>query len=163
MKRKCAYTGKDSFCTDKPLHSTVAGSELHNWANAMPCSIEYKESKKDDIPNDTEIKIFEVFYLLEIARLKVRYLELKYNKTKENSILKEIELQIYQVNDLELRLQILQESNNSRKPAKKTGLGQKNRAKKKNEEIEAAIAVKNTIENDEKLIEKMLKSKKILF
>jgi hypothetical protein len=163
MRRKCIYTGKESLCRDKPMPNNLAGDEIHNWANAVPCSLEYKESKKDQMPNDIEAKIFETFYLLEIARWKVRYLELKYEQNKQKETLKELELQIYQVNDLELKLEILQQSNNSRKPIKKTGFNQKIKQQKKDEQIDKIITVEEVAKQDEKLIENMLKNKKILF
>jgi uncharacterized coiled-coil protein SlyX len=134
MKRKCAYTGKDSFCTDKPLPSQVAEQEIHNWTNALPCSIEYKESKQGQSINDIELKIHETFYLLEIARFQVKFLE---NKLKE-----------------------LQDSNNTRTPIKKTGASQKNKEKKKEDQIQAAIAVKDEIKSAEQKIEELLKNKK---
>lgn len=136
-KRKCAYTGKDSFCSDKPLPSEVAEQEIHNWTNNLPCAVEYKESKKNQLPNDLEAEIHETFYLLEITRWKVKYLEIKLAK--------------------------LQEVNNTRPSIQKTGIAKKNREqdkeKKKNAEIEAANLIKETIDNDSKKIEEMLKKK----
>jgi len=133
-KRKCAYTGQESECTDKALYKDFAEEEIHNWTNSIPCSISYKESKKDLFPTDIEAEIHETFYLLEIYKWKVKYLEKK--------------------------LSTLQEKNNSRTPTEKTGVAQKNKEKKKQKEIESAIAIKEIAEDNESKIDTFLENKK---
>jgi hypothetical protein len=134
MKRNCAYTGKDSMCTDKVLPAEIAEQEIHNWTNKLPCSLEYKESKTDDFPTDMEAEIQETFYLLEIARWKVKFLEEKLKK--------------------------LQSENNKRKPIKKTGVAKKNKEIKKQKEIEVAQTVKEIVSDNEDKIEEFLNQKK---
>jgi phosphoenolpyruvate carboxylase len=134
MKRKCAYTGKESLCTDKVIPRELSDEEIHNWTNSLPCSIEYKESKGADFPNDLEAEIHETFYLLEIYRWKVKYLEKK--------------------------LEILQQQNNTRRPIKKTGAAQKKKEKAKEKQIEAAIKEKQIVEDNSLKIEEFLNTKK---
>jgi hypothetical protein len=133
-KRKCAYTGKESLCTDRVMPKEMAQEEIHNWTNNLPCSIEYKESKAGDLPNDLEADIHETFYLLEIARWKVRFLEQK--------------------------LARLQEINNTRKPVKKTGVSQKNKQVQKEKQIETAITIKEVEESNSLKIDEFLENKK---
>lgn len=134
MKRDCAYSGVESTCQDKALPSYLGEDVAHNWVNSLPCSIVYKESKAGELPTDQEAEIHETFYLLELARWKVKYLELKLAK--------------------------LQKENTSRKPQIKTGVGKKNKEKKKDKEIEAARAIHDVMEDNGPKIDEFLTSKK---
>jgi hypothetical protein len=134
MKRNCAYTGKDSLCKDNILPRDVIEDEIHNWANGLPSSIEYKESKGSDFPTDLEMDIHETFYLIEITRVRLKYLEKKLEK--------------------------LQAQNNERKPIQKTGAKQKKKEKIKQKQIETAIVEKEIVEDNSSKIEEYLNNKK---
>jgi hypothetical protein len=137
MKRNCIYTNNESSAKDKVIPTDLAGEESHNWANSAPISTEYKESKGADIPSDLEMEINEVFKLLELSRLKVKYYELKLLKLQE-------------------------ENSNRRPPIKKTG---KTKEIKKQKDMEKAEVIKNVIEANEGKIEEVLEKRKskILF
>lgn len=76
--RKCIYTGLDAQAKDNVIpKSELNLNELHNWANKAPVSLRYKEVKSNRMPNDLEILANETFHLLELAKLKVLYLENK--------------------------------------------------------------------------------------
>jgi len=137
MKRKCAYTGNESECTDKVLPSIEAGEEVHNWTNALPSSRDYKDSKAGEMPTDIEAEIHETFYLLELARWKVKFLEDKLSK--------------------------LQANNNSRQPVKKTGAAKKNKEKIKEKQIETAKVIHDIMEDNESKIDNFLLQKKKIF
>lgn len=130
-KRKCVYTNNESDCLDKVIPS----EETHNWTLKVPCSTIYKESKGNDLPTDLEMEIHETFYMLELYRVKVKYLEAKLLKLQE-------------------------ENKGSRKPIKKTGAAKKNREKIKDNQIEASIAIKEIMEDNEPKIEELLETRK---
>ena len=136
-KRNCAYSGKESECTDKVMPSDLSGSESHNWTNTLPSSREYKDSKAGSLPTDMEAEIHETFYLLELARWKVKFLENK--------------------------LSILQRENNSRQPVKKTGAAKKNKEKIKEKQIETAKVIHEIVEDNESKIDNFLLQKKKIF
>lgn len=134
MKRNCAYTGKDSLCKDNIIPRDLIEEEVHNWTNGLPSSIEYKESKGSEFPTDLEMDIHETFYLIEITRVRLKYLEQK--------------------------LKRLQEQNMERKPIKKTGAKQAKKEKIKQRQIETAIVEKEIVEDNEDKIQEYLNSKK---
>jgi hypothetical protein len=131
MKRKCIYTNQDSDCLDKIIPS----EEVHNWTLKAPCSSIYRESKGNDLPTDLEMEIHETFYLLELSRVKIKYLEAKLLKLQE-------------------------ENKDSRKPIKKTGAAKKNKEKIKDKQIEASIAIKEIMEDNEVKIDELLEIRK---
>lgn len=134
MKRNCAYTGKDSLCKDNVIPRDLIEEEIHNWTNGLPSSIGYKESKASEFPTDLEMDIHETFYLIEITRIRLKYLEQK--------------------------LKRLQEQNTERKPIKKTGARQAKKEKIKQKQIETAIVEKEIVEDNSSKIEEYLNSKK---
>jgi hypothetical protein len=78
--RKCAYTGKDAESKDSVIPKKKLEQEIHNWTKEVPVCNEYKNEKTDRMPTDLEMDIQETFYLLELARMRVLYLENKLEK-----------------------------------------------------------------------------------
>jgi hypothetical protein len=74
MTRKCIYTGLEARCTDKVVPKK-GGDECHNWANSVPCSLEYKNFKEGRDPTETELMLNRAFKMLELAKLDVVYWE----------------------------------------------------------------------------------------
>jgi len=71
-KRKCIYTQKDAQCKDKVIpHGKM--EFYHNWANAVPCSLEYKEIKINKHPTELEFQIARAFYNEELALQEVEF------------------------------------------------------------------------------------------
>lgn len=134
MKRNCAYTDKESFCSDRILPKELAEDEVHNWAISMPASVDYKESKGGELPSDLEVEIHETFYLIELTKIRLKFLEKKLEK--------------------------LQQINPSRGPAPKSGAAQKNKEKIKKKQIEAAIVEKEIVEDNSSKIDEFLEKKK---
>lgn len=81
--RKCAYTGKVATSKDAVIPKKHLQNELHNWTKEVPVCNEYKNEKQDRMPTDHEMKIQETFYELELARMKVKYLENKLQNLQE--------------------------------------------------------------------------------
>lgn len=79
--RKCIYTNKDAFSKDGVMPKTP--ETLHNWANRAPIHPEYQKEKQGRLPTDLEMEANRLFYLLELARLDVAYLEAKLKETQE--------------------------------------------------------------------------------
>jgi hypothetical protein len=131
MKRKCIYTNEDSDCLDRIIPS----DEVHNWTLKTPCNSQYRESKGTEPPTDLEMEIHETFYLLELSKIKVKYLEVKL-----------------------LRLQ--EENKGNRKPIKKTGAAKKNKEKIKDKQIQASMAIKDILEDNEPKIQELLENRK---
>jgi len=70
----CVYTGRQSRVADY----TVNKKEIpHNWANKVPCNVEYRELKNGRPPTELELEANETFYLLELAKIRVKHYELK--------------------------------------------------------------------------------------
>ena len=90
MTRKCIYTGKEAGAKDYIVPKSKMGDEIHNWANAVPISLEYKAIKRDRMPNELELKAFDAFMKLETAKMKVLVYEsrLKDIQTEINKIVK---------------------------------------------------------------------------
>lgn len=79
-RRKCIYTGKEANYTDSVIPKKNDEAR-HNWANKVPANSEYKKNNR--IPTDLEMEASRLFYLLEIARNEVNYLELKLQAVQE--------------------------------------------------------------------------------
>lgn len=73
--RNCIYTGKKAGCTDKVIPKNE-GDEVHNWANSVPCNLEYKELIKGNrMPTELEMEASKAFQQLEIAKQQVNFWE----------------------------------------------------------------------------------------
>ena len=79
--RKCIYTNQDAVSKEGVLPKDQ--STLHNWANKAPISAEYQKKKQGRPPTDLEMEANRVFYLLELARLDVVYLEARLKEIQE--------------------------------------------------------------------------------
>jgi hypothetical protein len=55
---------------------------LHNWVNKAPISAEYQKKKQGRLPTDLEMEANRIFYMLELAKLDVAYLEAKLRETQ---------------------------------------------------------------------------------
>ena len=73
--RKCIYTGEEANSKEGVMPRDP--NTLHNWVNRAPTSAAYQQKKQGRLPNDLEMEANRVFYLLELARLDVAYLEAK--------------------------------------------------------------------------------------
>lgn len=87
--RKCVYTGLTAKCKDSLIPKNILGNEIHNWTSEVPCNIFYKEIKKEREPNELELMALEYFYLLEVAKIKVKYYEGKLREVQEKIGFKE--------------------------------------------------------------------------
>lgn len=81
-KRKCIYTNQEAMAKDRPL-VLGRGDSLHNWVNRAPVNSSYFESKKNRLPTDLEMEAHRLFYLLELAKFEVSYLEAKLQSVQE--------------------------------------------------------------------------------
>ena len=127
--RKCIFTGKDSNTKTKILEGEAQGEEKFNWTLNVPTCLEYKERKGEGMASDLEIDIHETFYLLELARMRVKHLENK--------------------------LESLQAKNNQteeEKPSKKS-------IHKKDRQIKQAIHEKEVVQATEEKLEKVLEKR----
>jgi hypothetical protein len=73
--RKCIYTGEEA--TSKSGVMPKEGDPAHNWANRAPVNSEYQKAKQGRLPTDLEMEANRLFYLMELAKLEVSYLEAK--------------------------------------------------------------------------------------
>jgi hypothetical protein len=80
--RKCIYTNKEAHSKDTLIPKN-RGDALHNWANRAPADAEYLKSKAGRLPTDLEMEAHRIFYLLELARLEVTYLEERLKDVQE--------------------------------------------------------------------------------
>jgi hypothetical protein len=80
--RKCIYTNKEATSKDTVIPKTC-GDALHNWANRAPVNSEYQESKQSRLPTDLEMEAHRLFYLLELAKMEVSYLEARLQEVQE--------------------------------------------------------------------------------
>jgi hypothetical protein len=81
-KRNCTYTNrpasqKKRVIPDKHL------TDQHSWVNFAPVSMDTVDYKKDQLPTDLEFACHETFYLLELAKLRVQFLEAKLKQLQE--------------------------------------------------------------------------------
>ena len=121
--RKCVYTGLQAKCKDTLIPKSILGNEIHNWVSEIPCNTFYKELKKDKNPNELELMAFEYFYMLEIAKVKVKYYENKlkevqdkigFRQPSENEIVKKHEVKVEKEEREARHLQVnLDEANDS--------------------------------------------------
>lgn len=79
--KKCIYTNEEATARDTVVPKSVAGR--HNWANRAPSSPEYIKNKQGRLPTDLEMEANRIFYLLELARLDVSYLEARLREVQE--------------------------------------------------------------------------------
>ena len=135
MTRKCIYTGLDAEAKQKLISREILGEdEKHNWANYAPVCKAYEKLKEDRAPTDLEIEAHEIFYQIEILRLKLRNLEVKQDQIQS-----------------ELR------ENLPKNSLKKVV------SKAKNKQIEQAIHENQVVTEAEKTIKKVLDNKKSLW
>ena len=73
-KRNCIFTNLPATA------KLILSSSKHNWIKSIPCTKEFLESKKNNKLTDVEFKLIELFYLKEMALLKIEHLE---NKMQE--------------------------------------------------------------------------------
>lgn len=79
--RKCIYTNKQAS-----LNATVVPKtrgDAHNWANRAPTNSEYQLDKQGRLPTELEMEANRLFYMLELARLDVTYLEARLQEVQE--------------------------------------------------------------------------------
>lgn len=81
-KRKCVYTGQESNDKDSVIPRHLL-KDSHNWASSVPTTTDYKNNKIDRLPTELEIQAAEVFYMLEISKLRVEFYESQLNKIQE--------------------------------------------------------------------------------
>jgi len=63
-KRKCIFTGEEA---DWLLQ---IGNDKHNWAKKVPCTKEWYNSNKNRPLTPKEFRLVELFFEVEVARLK---------------------------------------------------------------------------------------------
>jgi HSP20 family molecular chaperone IbpA len=78
--RKCIYTGEEANSKEGVMPRDP--NTLHNWVNKAPTSAAYQQKKQGRLPTDLEMEANRIFYLLELARLDVAYLEAKLRETQ---------------------------------------------------------------------------------
>ena len=79
--RKCIYTNEDAVSKEGIL--TRDSNTIHNWANKAPISASHQKNKQNRLPTDLEMEANRIFYLLELARLDVVYLEARLKEIQE--------------------------------------------------------------------------------
>lgn len=79
--KKCIYTNEEAVAKDTVVPKSVAGR--HNWANRAPSSPQYIANKQGRLPTDLEMEANRLFYLLELSRLDVSYLEARLREVQE--------------------------------------------------------------------------------
>lgn len=90
MIRKCIYTGGEAKSKDSIIPRDF-GTDLHNWTSKAPVNTSYLELKQNRLPTELEMQANEFFHLLELAKLRVEYYELKL-KEVQDQINKDIEI-----------------------------------------------------------------------
>jgi hypothetical protein len=76
-KRNCIFT-------DLPADSKlIVSSSKQNWTKAVPCTKEYKESRKTTLLTDIEFKLVELFIQKELALLRVEFFENKMSEIRQ--------------------------------------------------------------------------------
>lgn len=133
--RKCIYTNEPSTAKDSILPKKIAGQEVHNWSNHVPCSQEYKDFKKDRAPTELEMQAHEAFHNLEMAKIRVKYYE---------NLLSEIQAKILKNKDF---------------------IEFKNRPRtdKKEEQIQKAIREHSLLQETEDKVNELIEQKKKLW
>jgi predicted nuclease with TOPRIM domain len=79
-RRKCIYTGQEANYTDSVIPKRNDEAR-HNWANKVPANSNYQKSNR--LPTDLEMEASRLFYMLEMAKNEVNYLELKLQEVQE--------------------------------------------------------------------------------
>lgn len=78
MSRKCIYTGLVADAKDSLIPKiSLDEEERHNWANKVPVSSRYKNFKQYRTPTDLEVEANEIFYLIELTKLRLAHLQEK--------------------------------------------------------------------------------------
>lgn len=75
--RKCIYTNKEAKSKDHVLPKSILDEEIHNWCNQAPSNTNYLQQKLNNIPSELEMQANELFHLLELAKLRVKFFEEK--------------------------------------------------------------------------------------
>jgi hypothetical protein len=78
-KRKCIFTGEEADC------SVSVGQDKHNWAKKVPCTKKWCEMFLGKPLNSTQIKLVELFYEQEVARIKVDNIEVQMAEIRANA------------------------------------------------------------------------------
>jgi DNA polymerase III gamma/tau subunit len=78
-KRKCIFTGEEADC------SVSIGQDKHNWAKKVPCTKKWYEMFLGKPLNSTQIKLVELFYEQEVARIKVDNIEAQMAEIRANA------------------------------------------------------------------------------
>lgn len=115
-RRKCIYTGQEANYTDSvvPKRNDEA---RHNWANKVPANSNYQKNNR--LPTDLEMEASRLFYMLEMAKNEVNYLELKLQEVQEKITGKKAEEieKAYHIKDLteSFEEQVKQSENTAKK------------------------------------------------
>ena len=73
-ERTCIYTDEPSKCKDCVIPRKFLDEDDYlNWANTAPSNQDYKNLKEDRMPTELELEANEVFYKLELYRLRVKF------------------------------------------------------------------------------------------
>jgi hypothetical protein len=75
--RKCIFTNLPATA------KLTISSSKHSWTKTVPCTKEFLQSKKNNKLTDVEFKLIELFYLKEIAHLRVEYLQNKMEEVRK--------------------------------------------------------------------------------
>lgn len=137
--RKCIYTNSEAKAKDNVLPRDFLGEDdLHNWANKAPINKDYKEIKQGSEPTELEMQANELFHLLELSRLRVKYYEKRLEQVQS-----------------EIKDALVKSAQKAKpKKPKKT---------KKDKEIEIAIKEKEAVEITEKAAESLVEKRKKLW
>ena len=76
-KRKCIFTNLPATA------KLTISSSKHNWTKSVPCTKEFLQSKKNNKLTDVEFKLIELFYLKELAFIKIEHLENKMEEVRK--------------------------------------------------------------------------------
>lgn len=78
-RRKCIFTGEESN-----YKLTIEHEDHHNWAKSVPTTKEYYEAWLKDRPlNELELRQVELFFQLEMCKIKQSTLEKRMEKIRE--------------------------------------------------------------------------------
>ena len=152
MIRKCIYTGKDAKSKDSVIPKQLLGEEIHNWANYAPCDSEDLQSKQDRLPSETEMQANELFKLLELSRLRVKYYEQKLAEIQQQASAIET---VINSNMKDGELELVNHTITKRKPTfpEKPTKSEKRRLKEM-ETAEAQKLVQETMQEVDRVFEK---------
>lgn len=75
---------RNCIFTNLPATAKITiSSSKHSWTKTVPCTKEFLKSKKNNKLTDVEFKLIELFYLKEIALLRVEYLQNKMEEVRK--------------------------------------------------------------------------------